>query len=290
MTENKKKYDKYSILNQLLLVVVIVGGVILMSMVFMRFNSKVTPDNLGEIKSVELEKELSEISGLAYSENLGLLAVNDEKGKIYQLDKKNGKIQKKYSFSKPGDFEGIAVVGKHIYAVDSSGDLFRFNTKSEKTKKIETHLKHKNDIEGLCYNPADSSLLIAAKGQSLPDKNKKSFSSIFRYDLKKGKVNKDVFLKIDIDKIEDELRKKITDGFGTSGIAVHNDNFFLISHHSKALLVYDLDKKLVKAYNLDPSIYNQPEGITFINGKLVISNEKGSYKTSTLAFHKKFRL
>ncbi len=290
MNKNSQHIDKYTFINRLLIVVVSVGGVLLMGMTVLRYNKKAPSDHLGKSKTIKLDKKLTEISGLSFSDAQGLLAINDEKGKIYSLDSSNGNILDEFSFSDPNDFEGIAAVGKHIYVVDSSGDLHRYNTESGKTKKIKTDLKHKNDIEGLCYNSSDSTLLIAAKGQSLPDKNKKSFSSIFKYDIKKGKLDKEVFLKIKMEEVEKALGKKIKDGFGTSGITIHNGQFIIVSHHSKAMLVYDQNMVLKSAYNLSSKIYNQPEGITFINDVLVISNEKGSAKKSTLVYHKNFSL
>ncbi len=290
MSKENTQLDMHTTINKILLIVVILGGISLMSMVFLRKKKDVAPDDLGKVKSISLDKKLAEISGLSYSDEFGLLAINDEKGKIFKLQKSNGKIKEEYSFSDSNDFEGITVVGKHIYVIDSSGDLYRFNTKTKKTKRIKTDLKHKNDIEGLCYNPVDSSLLIAAKGQSLPDKKKKSFSSIFKFDIEKGKLHKDVFLKIDIAEVKEALGKKIKNGFGTSGIAVKDGHILVVSHQNKAMLIYGPNHELKTTYNLDHKKYNQPEGITFINDILVISNEKGSSKNSTLAYHKNFSL
>ena len=67
--------------------------------------SPVFPYQMQEPKRVlTLDKELVEISGLGLSaDGKELIAVQDEKGKIFRLDKKKGKIIGSFDFWKKGD-------------------------------------------------------------------------------------------------------------------------------------------------------------------------------------------
>ena len=58
-------------------------------------------------------------------------------------------------------------------------------------------------------------------------------------------------------------------------------NLYLLCSTGKLLLVFDPAGRLIFASPLDPSIYLQPEGITFFpDGELLISNEGRGGKAS----------
>ena len=64
--------------------------------------------------------------------------------------------------------------------------------------------------------------------------------------------------------------------FKPSGIAIHpiTKELYIISSVNKALVVAGQDGKIKDAYQLDPAVFKQPEGITFTPwGDLLISNE-----------------
>ena len=82
----------------------------------------------------KLEDELVEISGLTFS-NGKLLAVQDEKGKVYALNPQTGKIIGEQKFWSKGDFEGIEVAGDYIFALKSNGNIYKcpIDSMSEQT-------------------------------------------------------------------------------------------------------------------------------------------------------------
>ena len=73
-------------------------SIFLIAVSFSQDNSILHRFNLNnkDAYQVELNKELKEISGLAFSKEGKLFCHNDEKGIIYQVDLRNGKILKKF--------------------------------------------------------------------------------------------------------------------------------------------------------------------------------------------------
>jgi uncharacterized protein YjiK len=231
----------------------------------------------------ELHYDLQEISGLDYdqSENQ-LLAINDEKGKVYQINLETGDSKVKYHFHKNGDYEGIAKVGKHIYVLKSNGKLYRYNTEKQKTKEMETGLSSKNDAEGLCYDRDKNSLLIACKGQTKD--NKKGVKAIYRYDLDEKKMTSKKEIKIEVDNLEQLAKEHGLNTnqqwrlkrFSPSGIAIHpqTKSYYILSARGSLLLVYNEQQIAEYLVFLDTNALPQPEGICFDkDGNLFISSE-----------------
>ncbi|KXK57138.1 MAG: hypothetical protein UZ07_CHB004000908 [Chlorobi bacterium OLB7] len=117
-----------------------------------------------------LPAELDEISGLAITPDNRLFTHNDENGSIAEIDMATGAIRKQFQLGGKGadkDFEGIAIVGKRFFITTSAGAVFEFaEGKPDETVPVTeypTELSTKNDVEGLCYDPATNSLLLACK-------------------------------------------------------------------------------------------------------------------------------
>ena len=95
---------------------------------------------------------LSEISGLAYTENGTLLAVDDETGKVFEYDPTKREIVHSIEFARPGDYEGVEIVGDQLFVLESDGDIYSFPYTKEKQvigEKTENSLERANDTEGL---------------------------------------------------------------------------------------------------------------------------------------------
>ncbi|WP_430810173.1 MULTISPECIES: SdiA-regulated domain-containing protein [unclassified Carboxylicivirga] len=229
-----------------------------------------------------LPKVLNEISGLEYDTTQNaLLAVNDEEGVIYQINKSTGHTDSLYNFHKKGDYEGVAIAGECIYVLKSNGKLYRYHRQKAEMKAIETILYAKNDVEGLCYEEATRSLLIAAKGEALSGKGKKE---VYRYDLDSRLIDADPALIIDVedlyvraqrDGIEADLLWRLQ-RFAPSGIAVHphTGQYFVLSARGSLLLVMGQNQVSDYLVFLDVRLLPQPEGICFSpDGDLFIASE-----------------
>ncbi len=80
-------------------------------------------------KQLKLSSYLKEISGLAAAEDGRIFTHDDERGIVYQLNYKEGKIVKRFSIGKKipnRDFEGIAIVKDEFYLITSSGNIYEF--------------------------------------------------------------------------------------------------------------------------------------------------------------------
>ena len=251
-------------------------------------------------KSFTLPPALTEISGLGLSaDGKYLLAINDEEGKVFKINKSDGAVVNKTKFAKKGDYEGIEQVGEQLFVVQNNGTIFEVEADSideDVVEKYNTPLHAENDIEGLGYDPVNNYLLLAAKAKSGVKKHKKHQRAIFAFNLNKMKLKKKPLYLIDRDDVEAYLEKngKGTKGllsifapsegssaFAPSAIAVHpqSKDIYILSSVGKLLLVWSPEGKILYIEELKKKIYKQPEGICFdSDGTLYISTEgKGGY-------------
>ncbi len=257
----------------------------------------------------QLPAELREISGLSYFDDSTLAALQDEDARIYLLSSASGKLNSMHDFGKKGDFEGIAIIDNTAWALQSNGDLFRveqFRDARPVANRYTTPLSAANNVEGLVFDSETNSLLIACKGKPGLKNGEKyeGFKAIYTFGLDELKLNTTPKYLIDLSVIEAfrsqgtirefyiKTTKKsglISDAlfFEPSGIAIHpqNNHLYVISHTAKLLLVLNREGEIIHIQRLDPSLFNQPEGICFSpDGTLFISNEGGKGQGSVLKF------
>ena len=236
-----------------------------------------------------LASALNEISGLTTDHKGNLLAVEDEEGVVYILDPNSGAITREIKFGKHGDYEGIEFVNGVVYITKSNGNVYYFDypdgdddVEVEATK-INTPLSHANDVEGLGYNPATGQLLLACKGKGKIEENEAKGKCIYALHLPGQSFETDpafAFRTKELKKFAEEgdipVREKVS--FKPSGVAVHPETgqIYIVAHAGKAIVVLQKDGEFFGYYPLKPSLFRQPEGITFASdGSLYISNESG---------------
>lgn len=245
-------------------------------------------------QTFKLSKKLTEISGLSLSpDGKQLVAVNDEQGKIFFLNKENGKIEKEVKFNSSGDYEGIESVNDKIYVVKSNGDVFRvkdIKNEKSKTKEYNTDLNSKYDVEGLGYDEINNQLLLACKGKAGDKKDMKRKRAVYAFDLEEHKLKKQPAYVIDRDEIGKQFKAEnfseelvdalssdyASDAFAPSGIAIHPKTYdiCMVSSVGKLFIVLSPIGTIKYMQKLDSSLFKQPEGICFDNnGDLYISSE-----------------
>jgi len=255
------------------------------------------PDTVFFLPSV-----LHEISGLALSpDGAHLLAVNDEQGSIFYLNPESGSIERTRDFGKPGDYEGVAVVGADIYVVKSNGTLYRVPETGE-TETFSTPLTRSHDVEGLCYDSAQHRLLLACKAKAGDGKNFKGKKALYAFDLTTQKLTKTpAYL---LDRSELARRKggdtgfvsrvleffesnQAASAFGPSGVdfCPLDGNLYIVASVGKTLAVVHPDGRLLHAERLSPALFPQPEGLCFDRaGRLFIASEGGKGQGRVLRF------
>jgi uncharacterized protein YjiK len=229
-----------------------------------------------------VHEDLKEISALSPADSTGVfLAINDEVGEIFFVDGNGGgTIYRRVKFRDKGDFEGVEMVGKCLFAVKSDGTLFEIdnwkNPRKMKVREYKTPLKKSDDVEGLAFDTRRNALFLACKGE--PDSS--YVRKIFAFDMKTKTLLPEPIYTIDpleVNKLVPNEGKDKTNFFSPSGVAIHpvTGDVYVISSSKKRLVVLDYRSgKLKMAVRLDKNILPQPEGIAFdLEGNLYIGSE-----------------
>lgn len=247
--------------------------------------------------TMKLSKKLEEISGLSMSKDgQQLVAIEDENGKVYLLDKTTGEIQQDFTFWKSGDYEGVEVVGSDIYVLKSSGTLYRVSKPGETDQVVEKYnsvLDQDNDVEGLAYDQVNHRLLLACKAKAGDGEAFQAKKGIYAFDLQTLTLQENPAYVISLPDIHEYLEtapairklEKLAEmfapgqsdlTFAPSGIAIHpiTKDIFIISSVGKVLLVLSASGKLLHIEKMSKEVHPQPEGICFDEkGNLYIANE-----------------
>ncbi|QNA45907.1 SdiA-regulated domain-containing protein [Lacibacter sediminis] len=234
--------------------------------------------------AIKLPIELDEISGIVYSPmDTAIFAVTDEDGVLYKIGLANKSIIQSWRFDKKRDYEELMFQDGIFYVLVSNGDIESIRVSDgnaielEKSEFPDTG-NSKNEFEAMYYDDGlemlillckdcDGKKSIAAWGYSIYDRDYVPFP--FELDLDS------VAQKLGIDKIN----------LKPSGAAVNpvTNEVYILASINKLIIITDRSGKFIDLIELDPAIYEQPEGITFDNqGNLYISNEKGRGNHATI--------
>jgi uncharacterized protein YjiK len=239
-------------------------------------------------KAVTLPKKLNEISGLAITGDDRLFTHNDEVGTVYELDIMTCEILNEFYLGEKKikkDFEGIAVVKDSLFLVTSSGEIYKFSytddDKNKDFKKFNTILSAKNNVEGLCYDKATNSLLIACK--DFAGKKLKEYKAVYSFDLTIYKLLEEPRFLMNLDSLENKFN---INNFSPTGIEVHpyNGNVFVLSSNEKAIVELSSDGKLLNAVKLKSKNHPQPEGIAFLPDLSLLISDEGKGKKAKVTF------
>jgi uncharacterized protein YjiK len=248
-----------------------------------------------EDQTIILPHELREISGLTVIDAKTLACVQDEAGVVFIYDLKKQAIKHRIHFAGPGDFEGLAAVGKDMFVLRSDAVLFHIrNYQSLKwsVDSIVTGIPNK-DNEGLCFDSKNNRLLIGSKSKIAKGAEFKNLRTIYAFDLKKNKLQEGPLYTYDLNSIKEFAAKneislptkpakknpdaeEVTLKFQLSAIYIHPESqlLYVLSASDYYLFVFDNQANLVHIEVLDPQKFNKAEGIAITpNGDLYISNE-----------------
>lgn len=255
--------------------------------------------------SYSLPHVLQEISGLTYIDSSSFACIQDEKGILYIYNLQKEKIKKKYTFNFDGDYEGIARVNRTIYILRSDGTLFEIVDYQSKESPVNTYVTGlpADNNEGLCYDPDNNCLLIACKGKIGKGREFKDKRVIYGFDLNTKTLSEEPVFEFNIQTIKDfALRKKIDVPtkskkkgkiiepfikFMTSDIGIQpiTKKLFLLSASDHMLFIFSRNGVLEHIERLNPELFVQAEGITFLpNGEMFITNEGQDHKATLLRF------
>lgn len=260
------------------------------------------PYNLDEPSQVfKLPGRLEEISGLSMGNNdQSLVAIQDEDGEVFFINKETGEVEKEFEFWKDGDYEGVETVGHTIYVVKSTGTIYKITEKEDddpEVVKYNTFLDGGNDVEGLAYDPEANQLLLACKAKAGEDDEFELTKAIYAFDLAHFELLPTPRYCIKLEDVNEYLNtdplirklEKLNEffapgdsefGFSPSALAIHpiSGHIYILSSVGKILMIISKEGRIEHIEKLKKSIHEQPEGICFdAAGNLYISNEgKGS--------------
>lgn len=229
-----------------------------------------------------LSENLLEISGLDFHRNNdSIWGVADEFGRIYgfRLGKKKTHHVK---FGPQGDYEDMEIHQDKVFVLRSDGELsvFALPHKKKQAKEVDTYdVLPKGEYEGLHINEKNQ-LYVLCKNCGKEDRHsiKGHVFQIKQDEL----VYKEPFT---IDLSEFYARVDHKKRFRPSGIAQHRHTkeWYIISAVNKTLIITDSLWNINNVYPLNPSLFRQPEGITFDEeNNLYISNEGDDVVNATI--------
>ena len=249
---------------------------------------------------VDLPKDLSEISGLAFTADGRLFAHGDQDAVIHQLDARSGKVLKTFRVASSGkddpdlgkkhkskvlagDFEDIQVVGDRFFLISSNGILIEFREGKDggdvPYQAHDTGLGKVCEIEGLAKDPAGAALLILCK---IPHKSEyRNQVVVFAWPLDGGTADASPRIRIDYAR----LRATGAAEFHGSALAVTpgGRSLLLVAGPQETWAEISLTGDVLAAGSLDRDAHRQPEGLAFApDGTLLVSDE-GAGKRATLS-------
>ncbi|MEP7321862.1 MAG: hypothetical protein ABI761_08080 [Saprospiraceae bacterium] len=254
---------------------------------------------------IELPYELSEISGITPIDTNTLACIQDESGVLYLYNLSSNEIKNRFTFYDKGDFEDITRVDTSMYILRSNATLFEISNYVADPTKVNLYIMgiEALDNEGLCYDKDHDRLLVASKGNSGKGSGLKNIRDIYAFDLKtKTLVETPVFKfderiikqfaldhKIEVPVKQNKNGENEPDiKFRPTAICIHpiTKKLFLLSGPDHGIFIFSTDGTLEYFEILNPDLFNQAEGLTFLeNGDLLISNEAGEKKPTILRFN-----
>src|SRR3989344_2660180 len=238
-------------------------------------------------KRFTLSAELLEISCISYLGDGNLACIQDELASIYIYNLDTQSVADTLDLGEEGDYEDITYANNYLYLLRSDGHLLEVNMRNREVTKYDLDTGANNN-EGLTFDKQTNSLLVTTKSKAGKGKDFKDKRLVFSFNLLTKELNKSPLLEIDISSIKeyfegDDLEIK----FRPSAIAVHPDtnNVFIVSAVDRILVEFDRNGKIINFVKLADKLFNQPEGLAFLDSEtLLISNEGGNETSDILEF------
>jgi uncharacterized protein YjiK len=233
----------------------------------------------GDGARVELPGRLAEISGLAVTADGRVLAHNDERGEVFEIDATTGRVVRSFQLGEnrvAGDFEGIAVTGRRLFLMASDGTLVEFQEAADggraPFREIATGLRERCEFEGLEYDARTDALLLACKnprGAELRDR-----LVVFAWSLRTNALEPAPRFAVPLDFLTAAGERA---ELHPSGIAVHprTGSFLIVAAQENLLVEVAAGGRILGVRSLPRGRHPQAEGVAVLpNGDLLVSDER----------------
>jgi uncharacterized protein YjiK len=249
---------------------------------------------------VELARDLDEISGLAFSPDGRLFAHGDERGIIWQLDPRTGRILKRFALAlgpamqpfmgkrpKPdvvtGDFEDIQIVGERFFLLSSNGVLVEFREGRDRERvpyrAFDTGLSRSCELEGLTYDGSTHSLLLLCK-HAYPRAWRRQIV-VLGWSIDTGRLDPEPRLRVP------ESRVARVTGVGefhgsAMAVAPESDALVLVAGPQRRIIEITPTGEVVAGRVLKSKLHRQPEGLAFARDRTMLISDEAAGGRATL--------
>ena len=186
-----------------------------------------------------------------------------------------------------GDFEGITVAGDAIYLLASNGKLYEFREGADGARVrytlYDTHLGQECEFEGVAFEPASNSLLLACK--TVGKKSLRDFLVIYRWKLGDKSDSRLSEFKVPLARIIGTHNWK---GFHPTDISVDpsSGNYLLVASPEKALVELTPQGDVVSAGPI-PGSHTQPEGLAITREGILIVGDEGRNRRGAITLYRR---
>jgi uncharacterized protein YjiK len=224
-----------------------------------------------------LPQNMAEISGLALTPDDRLFGVPDERALVTEIDYRRGVVVKQFLLGRrgvQGDFEGIAIAGEVMYLLNSSGKIYEFregaNATSVEYSIHDLELGKECEFEGLAYDPAVNSLLLACKHVGV--KQLKDHLVIYRWSLAESAAGER--LSRIATPVSDLMNQQGWKEFRPTGMDLdpHTGNY-LITTAERALITVNPEGAILETRML-PASHDQPEGVVVTRDSMIVISDE----------------
>jgi uncharacterized protein YjiK len=234
-----------------------------------------------------LPKTLSEISGIAATPDGRLLGHNDEAGMVYEIDYRRGMVVKQFRLGKQiirEDFEAITVAGDRIFLLASHGDIYEFREGKDGDRVDfvvhDTRLGRECEFEGVAYDSAASSLVLACKNVGIKDL--KDFVLLYRWKLDSGSETSQIKVPM-----ADAVGSNGWKNFTPSDMVVDplTGNYILLASQEQGLLAITPQGQVIFSRPL-PKGHPMAEGIAITRDSLLIISDEMARGPATVTIYR----
>jgi len=231
---------------------------------------------------IVLDKRLLEISGMSYLPDGRIAGMDDEKGKIFIINIKDGSFET-IDYSGKGDYEDMVKVKDFYYVMESQGKMHKVSASTPFTATTFKFMKGlKIEFEGLYFDSSANKLVLVSKDH----RNSSREIVTYAFDLSTETFSEDPYYTIPMASVLARMEDNTVE-IKPSAAAIHplQKKLFIVASVGKSLIKCTLQGKVEQVYRLNPTQFPQPEGITFApNGDMYISNEGVQGKATILKF------
>lgn len=230
-----------------------------------------------------LPGRLQEISALALTAEGRLLAVDDERAIVYELDFRRGGLVKAFALGNPvlrEDFEGLAAANGKVYLMTSEGDIYEADEGADGQRvnyaRYRTGVDSECEFEGLAEDVSGNRLLLLCKG--LKRAASIDALSIFVWDLDTRRIDRTRTMTLPGEEIVKALRMRRVH---PSGLVVdeRSGHLLVVAAREQALIELGADGRMIAARRFPlASRHPQAEGIAVAEAAIVVADEGGSGK------------